>query len=275
MTTLRFFKRDIKLGVQNGAWILLIPIIVSAAQSLNFHKISVMLKEFESYWGDGTIMDYYLYSMQGMRVFDFDMKQHFEIPIYWFVFQIGAAYFTAYYSHHDLTDNGKVLFIMPKSRSAWWYSKCLWCLVSVFIYYLVSIITIGCTAIFCGASLSLKHSELISRIIEQGANYLSGFDVLLVVIILPIVTTMAICMLQMFIGFFVSPEVSFALSCTVYVLSAYYTEWFLPGNFTMWQRSSYVVLDGLNPISGLVLGCFLILFSFYEGKLYFEKKDIL
>ena len=275
MTTWKFFKRDINLSAKKGIWLLLIPIVISVAQSLNFHENSVTLKEFEGYWGDGTIMDYYLYGMQGMGIFQFDMKHYFEIPIYWFVFQMGAAYFTAYYGHHDFTDNGKVLFITPKSRNAWWGGKCLWCMSSVLIYYMVSMITVACTALCCGASPSLRHSELISRMVEQGANYLSVFDVLFVAIILPIVTTMAICMLQMFVGFLVTPEVSFAVSCTIYVLSAYYTVWFLPGSFTMWRRSAYAVEGGLNPISGLLLVGFLLFFSFYEGKLYFETKDVL
>lgn len=272
---MKFFKRDIYLGIQKGAWLLLVPIIISIAQSLNFHDISMTLKEFEGYWGDGTVMDYYLFGMQGMKVFHFDMKQYFEIPIYWFVFQIGAAYFTAYYGYHDFEDNGKVLFITPKSRSSWWNGKSLWCITSVLIYYLVSMLAMGGTALYCGATPSLHHSELISRIVENGAYYLSGIEVLLLAIILPIITTMAICMLQMFIAFLISPEVSFALSCTVYVLSAYYTVWCLPGNYAMWRRSAYVVENGLNPISGLLLGGFLLFFSFYEGRLYFEKKDVL
>ena len=61
----------------------------------------------------------------------------------------------------------------------------------------------------------------------------------------------------------------------MYVLSAYYTVWYLPGNYTMWQRASYIEADGVNPASGLVLSAGMILISLIGGLMYFDRKDIL
>ena len=39
--------------------------------------------------------------MYGMPVYVFDPKDFFEMPMHWFIFQMGIAYFTAYYAAFD------------------------------------------------------------------------------------------------------------------------------------------------------------------------------
>lgn len=43
----------------------------------------------------------------------------------------------------------------------------------------------------------------------------------------------------------------------------------------MWQRTSYIEVDGVNPASGLVLSAGMILISLIGGLMYFDRKDIL
>ena len=127
MISLRYLKRDLRLGLLNRFCFLVFPVILSVAQALEFHRAVIGLLSFESNWGVGTIMDYYMYSVRGMRIFFFDPREYFQIPIYWFAFQIGAVYFTAYYGYNDYVNQGKMLFVLPKSRSGWWIGKWSWC----------------------------------------------------------------------------------------------------------------------------------------------------
>ena len=130
---------------------------------------------------------------------------------------------------------------------------------------------------YLGISLFESFSCYLGEKAYFGYNmtYVSYRDIILISIIVPVLTTISICLVQMLLSFMLSPVTSYALSCMLYVLSAYYTEWFLPGSFTMWLRSSYYDKNGLNPMSGVIISLFLITIVFMYGKAYFEKKDIL
>lgn len=224
---------------------------------------------------NGTVMDYYLFCMRGMPVFHFDPVESFSIPIYWFVFQITAAYFTAYYAHNDFMENGRNLFIASGNRTSWWRGKYLWCMISVIVYFLVTVLAVAVSAMCFGAELSYRFTEeFMTAVFLPEMVKLTGIEAILISFLLPLVITMALCMVQLLLSFLLTPVVSFAVSCAVYVLSAYYTSWFFMGNYTMWLRSSYVTAEGISSAAGLVMGVTVILLTCAAGRLYFEKKDI-
>ena len=274
MMSLRYLKRDLRLGLLNRFCFLVFPVILSVAQALEFHRAVIGLLSFESNWGVGTIMDYYMYSVRGMRIFFFDPREYFQIPIYWFAFQIGAVYFTAYYGYNDYVNQGKMLFVLPKSRSGWWIGKWSWCCICTICYYAVGMVATGVTALLCGAQPSLHATEVLSRMYHSGVVYLNDTDILLVVILLPILTTMGFCVIQLLVSFLITPEISFALICVCLVLSAYYTAFWLPASFTMWLRTSYIDSMGLNPASGFLIGFAVIFLVLYGGRDYFQRKDV-
>ena len=113
-----------------------------------------------------------------------------------------------------------------------------------------------------------------SRMYHAGVVYLNDTDILLVVILLPILTTMGFCVIQLLVSFLITPEISFALICVCLVLSAYYTAFWLPASFTMWLRTSYIDSMGLNPASGFLIGFAVIFLVLYGGRDYFQRKDV-
>ena len=116
---------------------------------------------------------------------------------------------------------------------------------------------------------------LAVRLYTTSTVSMGTWDVLCVTILLPVLVSVAVSQVQILAGFLITPVVSFAGVCAMYVLSAYYTVWYLPGNYTMWQRASYIEADGVNPASGLVLSAGMILISLIGGLMYFDRKDIL
>lgn len=92
---------------------------------------------------------------------------------------------------------------------------------------------------------------------------------------LPILITVGMCLLQQILAFIINPIASFAFMSAVYIVSAYYTAWWLPGSYTMWLRSSMITEEGIRPIIGAVLGCTMIFMSWVGESVYFESKDVL
>lgn len=268
--------RDINHGINKKWYLLLFPMLVVAIQMPAIQDSIHLINTAYNMPGKGTVMDYIMYCMQGMNVYKFDPKEAFQIPIHWFMIQIYAAYFVANYAYDDYAGNGKNIFIACRDRSSWWISKCLWCICAVLVYYATVFFSIYVSATYYGAEPSLRCSK------EIGANILSGNllgmsarECVIVAIIVPVVVTIGVSMLQMLLSFIISSVVSFAIVAGMYVVSAYYTSWFLVGSYTMILRSNYITKDGMVSSTGLMLGAAMIFATVGFGKIYFEERDIL
>ena len=276
MNIFKFLKRDIRLGIVRRSYLFIIAIIFSYIIVRQCTSVMDAIKDLNYMSSNGTVMDYCIFSMQGMKYYRFDPKQSFQLPLLWFVFQIGISYFIAYYAEKDYTDNGVNAILAGRSRSSWWISKIIWCILSVVLYYFVAFISNTLLALYHGATLSLNVSpDFFQAQFGYNMRFVTRGDFILIGVIIPIAVTIAICLVQLLLSFIISPVTSFALICGIYVLSAYYTAWFLPGSFTMWLRSSYFDENGLNPLSGLVIAAFLSISVCVIGREYFVSRDII
>lgn len=276
MNIFKFLKRDIRLGIVRRSYLFIIAIIFSYIIVRQCTSVMDAIKDLNYMSSNGTVMDYCIFSMQGMKYYRFDPKQSFQIPLLWFVFQIGISYFTAYYTEKDYTNNGANVMVAGKNRSSWWFSKAIWCVLSVLIYYFVTFFTCSLFSMAQGAKLSFNVSyDFYKAYFGYNVTYISYSDLIIVSIITPMLITVGICLVQQLLSLVLSPVTSFALTSMLYVLSAYYTVWFLPGSFTMWLRSSYYDEKGLNPLSGVLISTMLIVLVLVLGKAHIKSKDII
>jgi len=275
MNALKLLGYDIKYGIFKRWYIFLIAIVFAVAEYRASLMMIKSLNESELMYGNGTVMDYILYSFQGMPVYNFSPQNYFTIPLFWFVFQIGASYIVAYYTENDLKKNGRNILLASKSRIIWWLSKVVTCVSSVFLYYILTISLIVILAVMSGASLSIEASyDFCTAMFSPTIQYLSTNDLIYIVLILPFVVTTAICICQVTCSLVCSPVVCFATVSGMYVLSAYYTmPWFL-GNYTMWQRCSYYAEGGVSPDAGLFLALVIFVLSIVGGSYVIKTKDV-
>lgn len=275
MTTLKLLKRDIKLGIIERLLLYLMVIFTF----FSVKDCSRALADIQAHYAmqsSGTIMDYYVYCMAGMGFYQFDPTKGFLIPYLWFITQMGISYIIAYYAEKDFAENGVNVMVAGRNRSAWWFSKVIWCVLSVLIYFVATFAACSVFAMFYGAKPSIGVTDEFLKIVYgYNMTYLPYKDLMLIVFVVPIAVTTGICLVQMLMSFIISPVTSFAITCAVYILSAYYTAWFLPGSFTMWVRSSYFDVRGLNPLSGLLIAAFMVVAVVVLGKSYFDRKDVI
>lgn len=275
MKTLRLFRRDLRLGLVDKWYIYLLPAVFAISQVVRCNTTMLGMKDFGGVASNGTVMDYILYSMQGMEVYNFDPRNPFIVPIYWFVFQIGAAYMMAYYSYDDLAVHGRLIFLSSRDRGAWWRSKCLWCITGIIVYFAVAYVIIAVGALSMGADSSMCMSRsFISSLFGVNAAALSVSEQILLACILPTAITIAVSVLQVLMSFVLTPVISFSCVCAVYVVSAYYTKWYAWGSYTMWLRSSYVTDEGVYPWGGILTSIIICILVGFAGRMYFSNKDI-
>ena len=276
MKMLKYLRRDLWLGTLKRSYLFLIPVVFALLMSLQFSDIVNSFNEYNNSHISVTIMDYYVFAMKGLDYYQIDPFYIYPLPLYWFTFQMGLSYFIAYYPEKDYSENGVNILVAGKSRASWWISKTIWCISSALIYYIAAFISTAVFALIQGASPSLGVTkDFLVAFFGYNMTYVSYSDLIMIAVIVPFSITTAICLVQLLMSFVIAPVTSFAITCGMYVLSAYYTAWFLPGSFTIWLRSSYFDARGLNPMSGLVIAAFLAVIAVGYGVMHFNRKDIL
>lgn len=275
MNGLRLLGYDLKYGIFRRWYVFFIAIVFAAIQSNTCFKLIQSLNEHGLMRGNGSLMDYYAYSLRGDIIYIPDPQNIFLLPLFWFTFQIGVSYAVAYYTEHDLRNNGRNVILASKTRIQWWISKVITCIVSVVIYFVFTLSMITIFAKINGASMSLEMSKDFS-VSNYSATifYLNPNEILYIVIVIPLITTIAICLFQVACSLIFSSVLCFAVACGMYVLSSFYTSPWLVGNYTMWLRSSYYTEGGVSPESGIVMSVMLIVLAIVGGSYIIKNKDV-
>jgi hypothetical protein len=273
---IRLLKRDLSQGLIKKLYCYLFVMVVIFVSSYQISEVIDLYKGDGGEFGTVSFWDYLFLNMNGMEPYTFSYDSGFSVPMVWFCIALGFHYIIAYYPEKDLNEYGAQILMSSKSRTGWWISKCGWCFVSVIVYFVFILASVGLVTMCFEGSLSFDFELKASTFfIDDNFKYVFKDDMILAAIILPMLTMFALGMLQMLLSFLLSSIISFAVICTIYVLSAYYTIWWLPGSYTMLHRSNFVTSDGLSPYSGLVIAGVIVFISFMGGYLYITNKDIL
>lgn len=277
MNGLRLLSRDIRLGLLRKSYIVLLLIIPFAYAVTRQCRVDITMYTENNVLNSAcTVLDYWIYSMGGMNVFKFDPEVMFEIPVFWFWFVICASYINAYYVRKDLDDQGAAVILASGKRTSWWLSKSALCVIKVTLYFLMSMILVVLFALANGAQFSCEiTSEFLMNRFGFNTVYCSNGDFLVLTVFLPWLTVCAICIAQNALSLYLGSVVSFIAVSVLYILSAYYTTWFLPGNYTMWLRSSYFTKEGISPLTGAAVSAGIILAAMITGVMYINNSDIL
>lgn len=276
MKLLKMLKYDVKHGVINGLHKFLICFFITIPQLVAFKSFLDDGFAQEMLKTKGTLGDFLLYITRGDIIYVFDTESVFNVPVAWLSFQIGISYLIAYFAADDLDSFAKNVLIKAKSRSVWWVSKCLWCVLYIVAFYCVSATFILGYCIFKGIDLSVKPSaELMLKLYGQNAVNTKMWLFIFIAVGLPMLANIAIALVQLLLSLAINPVVSFATVCSLYIISAYYTNELLIGNFTMWQRSYYIVKQGVGSDIGFLLCLIIILITLLVGDIYINKKDLL
>lgn len=275
MKSFEFIKRDMVQGTLRHIKLFMFPAIVFSVICISVYNSDIrFLVENGMYSGKTGFLDYLLMINPGMHIME--NGDMFTLPVYWFTIQIFIHYIIAYYPESDYRNFGKTVIIASGSRVRWWLGKCVWCIINVFLYFLLLISVVFVFSWKFSGRISFSFSkELMDFRYGDLCDNLNNSEALLICLIIPFFITLSVCLVQMILSFILKPVTVFAAVCGIYIVSAYYHHWLLPGGYTMWLRSSYVNVQGLTPHSGLIISGFLIITSIVVGGLYFKDKDIL
>jgi hypothetical protein len=272
MKFIKFLKFDIHYGIikQYKKYLLFSFLIILAFFEFRSNQIS-----FENY--NFSLLDSILYIYGGIKEFIPTGGETFKIPYLWLLNHILILFFTLNYMHKDLEGFGQQTIYRSGSRTQWWLSKCFSQFLSVFLFYIISWLELTICTWVVNGNLSLNISKIMRDTTELGINALDNpnWNIHLYLLLVPFLFTVSMSLLQMTLCLFVKPTVSYVISVVVCILSAYYLNPLILGNYAMALRSNQLVSNGVDINIGIICMIILGLFSVLVGMFRFKKYSIL
>lgn len=276
MQFVRLTIHDLKEGSLRKAGVFIWIILIYLGSCTTFKKIVAVGLLNRHFYEPAVFIDYYLYATRGIGPYNITKSSVFVVPIYWFVFHILIAYNIGEYADKDIKHFGKYVMMKEGSRVLWWFSKCLWCIISVFLYYLIAFVTVILFCLVNNVKISFNATIDILSLFSRGLELNSNNEILLFGLILPFFISCAISLFQISVSLIAGSSFSYAGVCVMYILSAYYTTPFLLPNYTMWLRNNSVAIgSGIYTSIGIILSGFVSVASVTLGLGVILNKDIL
>ena len=223
-----------------------------------------------------SLGDYYVNMFTGIKNSEFRPDRLISLPFMWLAILSSILYFTLNYPHKDLEGIGKYFIVLSGNRLKWWGSKCLWVFLVVLLFFLIWLtLTIVWLLLIQG---SLKYPISSNILIILGLELEMMVQPpwpITVFVVVTFFTVLALCLFQMFLSLCLRPILAFMTSTAILLLSVYFMNPFLLGNYLMATRSNVFVLSGVNSITGILVSFGIILVVIIGGGWYFKHMDLL
>lgn len=272
MSWFKLLRYDLRFGLLRWRY-LLIPLLF-LLPCIACHTV---VSEMESC---GTWMDYMMYSFMGAKPVVYSADElEMTLPTFWLL-AIGGCLFTNLdYLLHDLTRVGQQIIVRSGNRRGWYLAKCFWNLCSCIQYVLLAGISVLIFSLFFGAKMSLLNTPEITQAISYEELMepikLTVAQGLSAAVLMPMISLMAISMLQMTLCLLIKPVISFLVSMALLVAAVYCNSPLILGTGAMVIRSNILVANGISPIGAALVAVCIIFISVGVGCLFFKNTDIL
>lgn len=221
----------------------------------------------------GNWMDYMLGCFKG--IYPLLSVEDFEFPVQWFLVMSGCLFLNLDYPLNDLTEAGQQVIIRSVSKKSWFLSKCVWNLLSCVVYVLLGTLTALVFALGNGGSAALVNTPQVCENALQlyGAKALTVGQTLITAAGLPLLTLMALNMLQMVLCLLVKPVFSFLICVCLLIMSLFVNSPYMLGNGAIVARSG-ILLEGMQePISAALTCVAVIGICVIVGMIRFDRMD--
>lgn len=199
-----------------------------------------------------------------------DRNSQFRLPVFLILHQFFMLFLVGSYPKENMERNGIHVFTECGDRKKWWLSKCIWVAVNISVYYAMTYIFLKLLAVGIEKYATvIRSSELI---VQAGGM---GVELLANLFLLPLLASIAMGMIQLFIGIFLKPIWGYVIICFLVVLSAYKTNiWFI-GNHIMMLRNRFFSAGKIGLTEGVCVDLFIIALCLILGSLFIQRYDII
>ncbi len=273
----KLLRYDLKNGIGQKLLIYLLSFVVCVIFMGSFYFNFVSRSgEFAGEKSPLTIANLLFYLFQGKEPFSPEMGNAFVFPVVWLLLFLLPAYITLGYPFQNLTRQGIQVIMRIEKRKYWWLSKCAWVGCCTILYFALCYLAATLFCLVFGIDISFQYAEYVNaEMLDMQLEHCTEGQVMMLVVILPVMTSLAINLLQLCLGFFFQRVYCFVIISVILFVSTYFHTPIAIGNFAMVKRSIYCVENGMNFTDGLLIDSMVIAASIIVGLVRINKYDIL
>ncbi len=283
MSVCKLIWYDIKNGIFKKMRFLIVPFL-ALLECLYTDMLLNTVKEYNSVDTKTTVFDFLTVIYRGcepLLKFKRDEDPP-DMPIFWVGIFVFAVFIGFDYLHNDLTQFGMQMIIRTKERTKWWLCKCLWCLCSSVVFFVLFVGTVFVFCIFNGYDLSFKNNVDILEIFSQSSvvyhpkmiNSISKIQSVMM-FLSPLIVIATLNMLQMLMTLFFKPMYSYMFNISLLSIGFLSDSIFAFSRCAMPIYSDIFLIGGFDIKGAFVLCAILIAISVIIGFVYFKRYDIL
>lgn len=224
-----------------------------------------------------TLGEYFMYLYGGIKHYIPTPGEPFKMPYLWLLNHMLILYFTLKYAPSDLNGFGQQTIYRSGGRITWWISKCVWQILSIGGYYIVSWITMLVMTLVSKDVLSLNITPSVLLFADFGNNILpfTSINLGIELLALPLIFTVSLGLLQLTLSITFKPTYAYIISAALCIMASHTQNPLLFGNYAMAIRNSKVISNGMSTPIGFISMLILSLICIVMGAVRFSKYDIL
>lgn len=273
----KMLRYDLKNGIRQKFWIYCLFFVICFLFAGNFYAVYMRRSdEFLNETASLTITNFLFYLFQGKEAFSPELGNAFVFPVVWLFIFLLSAYVTLDYPFQNLNEQGIQVITRMQNRKLWWLSKCAWVGCCTILHFAICYLTALLFCLVFGIDISFQYAEYVNvDILDMELEQCTKAQVIMLVILLPVITSIAINIFQLCMGFFFQRIYCFLFISLVLFASTYFQTPVAIGNFAMVKRSIYCVENGMRLTDGLFITSAIIVTGILFGCMMIKHFDIL
>lgn len=275
MKLLKILQYDIKYGVIKKRSFYLLGVLIATISCVQLSNNLASLKLTENIHGNGSMIDYWIYLMQGKDDYEFSVGVFYEFPQLWILIYIFYLISTCMHPYTDLFGMGSQFIVRFRSRETWWVSKSIWIMLSSLLYFFVIFFSIILFSFAFKIPITFNPTWYVMEGFgNQGFSDCNIVELFVIVLFQPVLLAGTLGMMQMFFSLKLHPLISFSICSSLLIISTYKRSYFLVGNLGMPLRMSKIAGEGLSMGVSISLLISILIVCFLGGITAMRRKDI-
>lgn len=270
-----YYLYDLKQGVIRKWQFYLLPAVISLMSFLSFYITIDSAVKFDGIDREIYLSDLLLYLWKGDKPVVMYPIGEFHFPFMWFISQIALSFIVGRYPLSELYDgHGAYVLLKGSSRYHWLQSKFFVVLIDCIIYYSIVVVIALSFSLILGYSLlpTLPTSQS-SLLLVANKSIESGK--LIILLLLPFLTSIALSFFQLLISLFINSTFGFLSVLSLCGASIYFDNmWVIPNCSSLNRNSLFLSGEVVTSNAIIYLSCIAIV-SYVLSQLYFSKNDII
>ncbi|MDY2788985.1 MAG: hypothetical protein SOU05_06240 [Atopobium sp.] len=263
---------DLKEGLYQQRKYLVLVVIISLFFGITSY-VDLALQKTTAVF---SVADLFVALFEGVQDYSQLAEHGSSFPFSWFLMMFLLSYITLWYPYKDIYGFGQHICMRLGTRWSWWLSKCLWICCTVLIFWVLVFVSLCiCSLLFTG-HLSFTLSNQLPNILGWGESIQIQPQGLVPFLILTVFSTIALCLLQLFISLLVHPLFAFLLSAVILTFSMF--TWnvpFLFMSFAIAQKAEVIVGYGHSFITGIFITTTVSILSAVFGGYVISRQNLL